>query len=294
MMKRSTTLFNALLTLCLLGQLTACGGGSGSDSTHTVKLQNTDSSAISTTENTTPTLTDTPQTANAISTTGNTTPTLTGTPQAAITVGDEYRFQPVSFDADGDTLIFNIQNGPVWLAFNAADGSLSGTPTVSDIGTDDNIVITVSDGTDSATIGPFSLVVNDVPAAQTPTRKYNPGHYIDLLRWQTTSGSDNYLIDTIKPGVTGVQVRYLWADFETSPGVYDFSRIQHDLELLSNQGLHLIVVVSDKTFKDEQPIPDYLASYTLPNRQRWLHRGTLEILCHRALDQANAGHGQTI
>ena len=206
----------------------------------------------------------------------NTAPALTGTPQAVITVGGEYSFNPVAFDADGNTLIFDIQNGPGWLAFNAADGSLSGTPTVSDIGTDDNIVITVSDGTDTASIGPFSIVINDVAAVQTQTKKYNPGHYIDLLRYMTASDwSDNYITDTMRAGVTGVQVRYYWRDLETAPGVYDFSRIQHDLDLLSSQGLHLIVNPADKTFREAQPVPDYLSGYVLLNNnggytvERW-------------------------
>ena len=282
MVNHSTTLFKALLTLCLLGQLTACGGGSGSDSTQSslasgVSAQkhhiadsggsgsdSTQSSPASGASAQKHHITDSDASVN-------TAPALTGTPQAVITVGDEYSFNPVAFDVDGNTLIFDIQNGPGWLAFNAADGSLSGTPTVSDIGTDDNIVITVSDGTDTASIGPFSIVINDVAAVQTQTKKYNPGHYIDLLRYMTASDwSDNYITDTMRAGVTGVQVRYYWRDLETAPGVYDFSRIQHDLELLSSQGMHMIVFPLDKTFAGAQlpqPLPDYLAGYSLPNNK---------------------------
>ncbi len=173
-------------------------------------------------------------------------------------------------------MVFNIRNCPGWLAFNAADGSASGTPTTADIGTDSNIVITASDGTDSASMGPFSIVVNDVAKVQTTTRKYNPGHYIDLLRYETLSTrSDSYFTDAMRAGVTGFQVHYYWRDLEPAPGVYDFSRIQHDLDLASSQGLHLIVMPADKTFKHESPVPDYLAKYMLPNRpggytvERW-------------------------
>jgi hypothetical protein len=50
--------------------------------------------------------------------------------------------------------------------------------------------------------------------------------------------------------------------------VYDFSAIQHDLNLLSSQGMHLIAAPEDKTFKGSQltqPLPDYLAGYSVPN-----------------------------
>lgn len=270
-MNRSTTLAKALIASLVIGHLTACGGGGEGVSSQiahvapagTKKVEIPSNTQTKKVQVTAPTIEPAPAPAPS-----NTAPTLSGAPRSAITVGNEYRFRPTAFDADGDPLVFSIKNGPAWLAFNAANGSLSGTPAGGDVGVDNNIVITVSDGTDTASIGPFSIVVDDVPPVTTRTKKYNPGHYIDLLRYQTTSDrSDTYITDAIRPGVTGVQVRYYWRDLETSPGVYDFSRIQHDLDLLSSQGLRLIVNPADKTFKNEMPVPAYLADYTLSNRK---------------------------
>ena len=112
-----------------------------------------------------------------------------------------------------------------------------------------------------------NVQLNDGPNGAPGTgRKYHPGHYVDLLRYQVFSNVDKYLIPSLKPGVAGVQMRYLWRDFEIKPDQYDFSRIELDLKLLASRKMQLIVVVSDKTFKDKQPLPNYLASYTLPNR----------------------------
>jgi hypothetical protein len=62
-------------------------------------------------------------------------------------------------------------------------------------------------------------------------------------------------------------VRYYWRDLETAPGVYDFSRIQRDLDLVASQGMRLIVNPADKTFKNTPPVPNYLTGYLLPNRK---------------------------
>ena len=99
-------------------------------------------------------------------------------------------------------------------------------------------------------------------------RKYNPGHYVDLLRYQVFSDPDRYLIPSLRQGVAGVQVRYLWRDLENEPGVYDFSKLEAQLELVAKQQKQLILVVADKTFfKKKQPVPVYLEGHTSPNRK---------------------------
>jgi hypothetical protein len=280
MMNYLTTPFKTLLTLCLLGALTACGGGGGNSAgSSSASVSGTIDRTFQPAGNQQPKRSWTPPTTTTTSTAKNIAPTLKGTPRAAIKVGDQYWFKPVAYDANGDRLTFRVRNCPAWLSCNAADGSLSGTPTMSDIGTDNNIVITANDGAATASIGPFSIVVNNPTAVQTRTKKYNPGHYIELLRYQTSNRQkDNYLTDTMRPGVKGVLVRYYWRDLEKSPGVYDFSAIQHDLNLLSGQGMHLIVAPEDKTFTGSQllqPMPDYMAKYTVRNNmggmtaERW-------------------------
>src|SRR5690348_9057208 len=76
----------------------------------------------------------------AISVTGTTTaanppPTISGTPSTAATVGKAYSFTPKASDTDGDSISFSVQNKPAWAAFSIASGTISGTPTSSNVGT---------------------------------------------------------------------------------------------------------------------------------------------------------------
>jgi hypothetical protein len=73
-----------------------------------------------------------------------------------------YSFTPTASDPAGNTLTFNIQNKPVWASFNPANGALTGTPAAANAGTYTNIVISVSDGSASASLLAFTITVNQV------------------------------------------------------------------------------------------------------------------------------------
>jgi hypothetical protein len=73
---------------------------------------------------------------------------------------ENYDFQPTATDPDGDDLTFSIENRPTWAAFDAATGRLHGRPTTADIGTYPGIVISVSDGSASDSLGSFAISVN--------------------------------------------------------------------------------------------------------------------------------------
>jgi hypothetical protein len=92
----------------------------------------------------------------------NTPPTLSGSPTTTVPAGSVYSFMPSGSDADGDTLAFSIQNKPAWASFNSTNGALTGTPSATSAGTYSNIVISVSDGTNSASLPTFSITVNQV------------------------------------------------------------------------------------------------------------------------------------
>jgi hypothetical protein len=92
---------------------------------------------------------------------GNAAPTVGGTPSSAV-VGQAYSFQPSAADANGDRLTFSVANLPSWATFNAENGRITGTPTAAQVGSYANISVTVSDGSASATLGPFNISVNDV------------------------------------------------------------------------------------------------------------------------------------
>jgi len=89
----------------------------------------------------------------------NHAPKISGIPQTIISVGEHYNFTPIATDEDCNTLIFSITNKPVWANFNNQTGQLSGIPSIANIGTHSNIVISVTDGIESDYLHPFEIVV---------------------------------------------------------------------------------------------------------------------------------------
>ena len=94
--------------------------------------------------------------------TGNNAPAISGNPAAGAVVGQAYSFVPSAADSDGDSLSFSITGQPTWANFNSSTGELSGTPTAGDEGAYPNIVITVSDGSTSASLAGFSVTVSQI------------------------------------------------------------------------------------------------------------------------------------
>lgn len=105
-----------------------------------------------------------------------------------------------------------------------------------------------------------ATIVLDANAA---VRKYHPGHYVSMYKFDDSTD----MMKAIKPGVVGMERRYAWSDLETSLGVYDFSKIQADLNFLSGQGMRLIVLIEDKSFGGGSPTPPYLQAYILANNK---------------------------
>jgi hypothetical protein len=89
-------------------------------------------------------------------------PTISGNPLTSVNVGSPYSFTPTASDPSGKTLTFSIQNQPAWASFNPANGALTGTPGAANAGTYSNIVISVSNGSASASLPAFSISVNQV------------------------------------------------------------------------------------------------------------------------------------
>ncbi len=97
----------------------------------------------------------------------NDAPTISGTPGTSAVQDSLYSFIPQASDVDGDSLTFSVSGLASWLTFDSSTGGLSGTPTQSDVGSTTNIVITVSDGSLSASLT-FDLTVvqkNTAPVA---------------------------------------------------------------------------------------------------------------------------------
>jgi hypothetical protein len=117
----------------------------------------------------------------------NNAPSISGTPATNVTVGEEYLFIPTAADEDNDTLTFSVTNLPSWASFNNQTGAVSGTPALEDVNLYENIVITVSDGTDSASLSPLSIevvesepVVGSVSLEWTPPSTRTDGSALDM------------------------------------------------------------------------------------------------------------------
>jgi pectate lyase len=89
----------------------------------------------------------------------NAAPVISGSPATTATVGSPYSFTPTAGDDDGDSLTFEIEHKPEWADFDTATGELSATPGFGDDGTYADIVISVTDGTATASLSPFTIAV---------------------------------------------------------------------------------------------------------------------------------------
>ena len=151
---------------------------------------------------------------------------ISGNPPVLVTAGNTYSFTPGASDADGDTLTFSIQNQPAWASFNTSTGQLSGQPAMGDVGVYSNILISVSDGEDTASLNTFAITVEDAALFSTtlswtaPTEN-DDGTLLEDLRgyklyWGTSAGvyTDSATIDN--PGITTYVVENLPA------GTYEF------------------------------------------------------------------------
>ncbi len=146
---------------------------------------------------------------------------ISGTSPANTTVGEAYGFRPTATDANGDNLTFSIQNKPAWATFSSLTGNLTGTPTLSDVGTYPNIIISVSDGQSSASLSPFSLSVNQIATGSAtiswvPPTEYTDGSALsDLAGFRIYYGKSSTALDQIttvaNPGLTSYVVQSLSA-----------------------------------------------------------------------------------
>ncbi|MHB8978312.1 MAG: chitobiase/beta-hexosaminidase C-terminal domain-containing protein, partial [Trichloromonadaceae bacterium] len=126
----------------------------------------------------------------SLAATANAPPIISGTPATSVGFGNAYTFQPAASDPEASPLTFSIVNKPSWASFNVSTGVLSGTPTLAQAGTTNAIVISVSDGSLSASLPAFNLtVIGDVTA---PTASVSPaaGSYANSVS-VTLSASDN-------------------------------------------------------------------------------------------------------
>ena len=89
----------------------------------------------------------------------NPPPTISGTPATSVVAGTMYSFTPTASDPNGESLSFTIRNRPTWATFTPTNGRLQGTPPADSSGRYTGIAISVSDGTTTVALAPFSIAV---------------------------------------------------------------------------------------------------------------------------------------
>ncbi|WEM43738.1 Ig-like domain-containing protein [Photobacterium sp. DA100] len=168
---------------------------------------------------------------------GNTAPIISGAPATSVNQDASYSFTPVASDLDNDDLTFSIDNQPSWASFNSASGQLSGTPTNDDVGTTSNIVIHVSDGVETDSLGPFSLEVvnvNDAPTISgTPATSVNQG-----ASYSFTPVASDIDSDALTFGIDNLPA---WASFNTASGQLSGTPSNDDVGTTAN----IVIRVSD-------------------------------------------------
>jgi hypothetical protein len=147
----------------------------------------------------------------------NRPPVITGAPSTSVLTGQSYEFTPTASDPDGHPLSFSIAGRPAWASFDGTTGTLTGSPVAGMEGNYANIRISVSDGTDSASLPAFAITVS-TPAApnQPPVIEGSPAttgrEGIPYSFMPTASDPDG---DSLTFGISN---KPSWASFSTSSG----------------------------------------------------------------------------
>jgi len=156
----------------------------------------------------------------------NRAPTITGNPPTSAVAGTEYSFKPTASDPDANTsLTYSIENQPSWASFSTTTGTLSGTPSTSQVGPYPDIVIRVSDGTATASLQAFTITVT-APAAPpvtgsarlgwTPPTTNTDGSEIDDLAgyriyYGNSASNLSRVVNITNPGITSFLIENLAA-----------------------------------------------------------------------------------
>jgi len=176
----------------------------------------------------------------------NTAPSLGGTPPDRAILNQAYSFTPAASDAENDPLSFSIVNRPSWASFDTATGRLSGTPPAGSEGSYANILIRVSDGTQTVALPVFSILVS-APTASTAEAPVNGAPTIMGMPFTTVSAGVQYNFAPSgsdpngDPLVYTVQNLPSWATFNSATGQIQGTPSLGDIGTYAN----IVVAVSD-------------------------------------------------
>jgi hypothetical protein len=201
----------------------------------------------------------------------NQSPEISGVPQAVTDAGQDYSFVPAAKDADSDFLEFSIVNKPSWAQFSAETGALTGTPADSDVGETSDITITVSDGRDQRSVGPFNILIrarDAVPPTNNnaPTISGTPASSVDVAAtYSFTPTAADADSDKLRFSVSN---RPSWATFSTASGALSGKPAATNVGNFNN----IVISVSDG--KVTTSLPAFAISVKGPNNNTPTISGT--------------------
>ncbi len=186
----------------------------------------------------------------------NSPPAISGTPSVSALVGAAYSFTPSAFDADGNTLTFNVTGRPGWANFNAQTGALTGTPGAA--GTFSNIVISVSDGQATATLPAFSITVTAPQVNRAPTISGTPAPTVNVGQaYAFTPTASDLDGNPLTFSITG---RPNWLTFNTTTGRLSGTPAS------GNVGIHGNIVIAVSDGQATVSLPTFSITVVQPNR----------------------------
>jgi hypothetical protein len=190
----------------------------------------------------------------------NSPPTITGTPAVTVQAGSHYAFQPSAHDPDGNSLVFSSTGKPSWAAFSTTTGLLSGTPASTDVGTDSNIVISVSDGKVSVSLPAFNIQVTAIP---TPPPTNTPPKITGTPATTVQAGSA-YSFTPAASDADGDKLTFAitnkpsWANFSTATGQLSGT------PATANGGTYSNIVISVSDGTTSVSLPTFSIQVTAP------------------------------
>jgi hypothetical protein len=204
--------------LVVLVSLAACGGGSGDESP---VVSGAPASGGSTA-------------AGAVAISG---------PKVDAAVADQrYEFVPDVGDTGGAEVAFSIENKPAWATFDQAAGTLSGTPTGSDVGSRSTVRITATAAGKRATLELQLQVVATAAgvasiALEAPTTRTDGTVLQNLAGYRVYYGKTatrlDQFVDVKDRAATGVEVARL------TPGTWYFAATAYDANGLESEPAEL-------------------------------------------------------
>jgi YVTN family beta-propeller protein len=174
-------------------------------------------------------------------------------PATRVRTDDTYHFTPIVAD-QGSSLTFAITNRPSWASFDTSTGTLTGTPVTGDIGTTNNISITVSDGPATTTLATFDLtVIENKPPTLTGTPE-STAKTSWTYTFTPTAHDDNG--DALSFSITN-QPDWVKFDLNTGAltGIPNSSGLgtTHDIEITVSDGLATATIAFDLTVVNSTP-----------------------------------------